>query len=177
VVVATEGPAASRLLGLAPVAGKPSSCVWFAADAPPVSGRAIVLDGDASGPVANVAVHSAVAPSYAPEGRTLVCAAMPGVGPDSGLGDLADAARRQLRAWWGPAVDRWQALRTDVIAHAQPSADPPFHPKRSVALGGGVFVCGDHRDTPSIQGALFSGRRCGEAVAATLTAAPTPTPT
>jgi len=25
-------------------------------------------------------------------------------------------------------------------------------------------VCGDHRDTGSIQGALFSGRRCAEAI-------------
>ena len=169
VVVATEGPAAARLLGLPAVVGQPASCVWFGADAAPVAGRAIVLDGDGSGPVANVAVHSAVAPSYAPPGRALVCAAMPGVGPDSGLGDPADAARRQLRGWWGPVVDRWQVLRTDVIAHAQPSSDPPFRPRRSVALGGGLFVCGDHRDTPSIQGALFSGRRCGEAVAATVT--------
>jgi hypothetical protein len=29
-------------------------------------------------------------------------------------------------------------------------------------------VCGDHRDTASIQGALFSGRRTGEAVRAWL---------
>jgi hypothetical protein len=28
-------------------------------------------------------------------------------------------------------------------------------------------VCGDHRDTGSIQGALYSGRRCAEAVAST----------
>ncbi|NDF67795.1 MAG: oxidoreductase, partial [Actinobacteria bacterium] len=32
----------------------------------------------------------------------------------------------------------------------------------------GLFVCGDHRDTGSIQGALYSGRRCGQAVAASL---------
>jgi hypothetical protein len=27
-----------------------------------------------------------------------------------------------------------------------------------------LFVCGDHRDTGSSQGAMFSGRRCAEAV-------------
>ncbi len=41
-------------------------------------------------------------------------------------------------------------------------------PKQRVTLGDGLFVCGDHRDTASIQGALFSGRRCGEAVVAML---------
>lgn len=168
VVVATEGPAASALLGLPAVASRSAACVWFAADAPPLPDRAIVLDGDGTGPVANVAVMSNVAPSYAPAGRALVAAALPGVGPGHGLGDLATVARTQLRGWWGPVVDRWTALRTDVIAHGQPSTAPPFHPRRRVALGDGLFVCGDHRDTPSIQGALFSGRRCGEAVAAAL---------
>jgi hypothetical protein len=33
-----------------------------------------------------------------------------------------------------------------------------------VDLGDGLFVAGDHRDTPSIQGALVSGRRAGDAV-------------
>ncbi|MFM7871794.1 MAG: FAD-dependent oxidoreductase [Actinomycetota bacterium] len=36
-----------------------------------------------------------------------------------------------------------------------------------MALGEGLFVCGDHRDTASIQGALYSGRRCAEAVLTT----------
>jgi predicted NAD/FAD-dependent oxidoreductase len=33
-----------------------------------------------------------------------------------------------------------------------------------VALGEGLFVCGDHRDTASIQGAMFSGERTARAV-------------
>jgi hypothetical protein len=36
--------------------------------------------------------------------------------------------------------------------------------QRPVDLGDGVFVVGDHRDTPSIQGALVSGRRGAAAV-------------
>jgi predicted NAD/FAD-dependent oxidoreductase len=32
----------------------------------------------------------------------------------------------------------------------------------------GVYVCGDHRDTSSIQGALVSGRRAAQAVLAVL---------
>lgn len=165
VIVATEGPTASRLLGLPPVGSKSAACVWFAAEVAPVRSKAVVLDGGATGPVANVAVMSNVAPSYAPAGQALIAAAMPGIGGASGLGDLDAAARTQLRGWWGPVVDRWRVLRTDVIEHGQPAVDPPFHPKQRVSLGEGRFVCGDHRDTPSIQGALFSGRRCGEAAA------------
>lgn len=65
-------------------------------------------------------------------------------------------------------LDSWQHLRTDAIAHGQPSQSPPFSPKRRVSLGDGLFVCGDHRDTASIQGALYSGRRTAEAVLASL---------
>ena len=70
----------------------------------------------------------------------------------------------QLRGWWGSQVDAWRHLRTYRIAHGQPDQSPPFAPEARVALGDGRFVCGDHRDTGSIQGALFSGRRCAEAV-------------
>jgi hypothetical protein len=119
-----------------------------------------VLDGTGRGPVLDVAVMSNVAPSYAPNGRHLVVAAMPGLHGD----DLEALARRQLRGWWGGQVDRWEHVRTYRIAHGQPHQRPPLHPKRRVALGDGRFVCGDHRDTPSIQGALFSGRRCAHAV-------------
>ena len=171
VVVATEGPAAGRLLGerLRHVPGsREVSCVWFDAPAAPVPQRLIVLDGVHSGPVLNVAVMSNVAPEYvtadAPAGHALVAAACPAT---AGVEDLAAEATKQLRQWWGPQVSQWKVLRTDRIAHGQPDSSPPFSPKREVALGEGLFVCGDHRDTPSIQGALFSGRRCAEAVLAT----------
>jgi predicted NAD/FAD-dependent oxidoreductase len=35
-----------------------------------------------------------------------------------------------------------------------------------VLVSDGLYVCGDHRDTGSIQGALYSGRRCAEAIVA-----------
>ena len=169
VVVATEGPAAARLLGLAAVPSRSASCVWFAADRPPVTDKLIVLDGAGTGPALNVAIMTNVAPGYGPHGAAsgrgaLIAAACPGVAST----DLEPAVRHQLRRWWGGQVDTWRHLRTDAIEHGQPDQRPPFHPKRSVALGDGLFVCGDHRDTPSIQGALFSGRRCGEAVASSL---------
>lgn len=160
VIVATEGPVASRLLGLEPVGSRAAGCVWFDAPQSPTDGRYIVLDGTGAGPVLNVAVMSNVSPMYAPEGRHLIAAALPGVAE----GDLESLARTQLRGWWGTQVDGWRHLRTDRIPHGQPSQDPPFSPKKRVSLGDGLFVAGDHRDTASIQGAMFSGRRCADAV-------------
>ncbi len=164
IVVATEGPAASQLLGLPPVESRPATCVWFAADRPPTDSRLIVLDGNGTGPALNVAVMSNVAPEYAPAGSALVAAACPGIADAA----VEPAVRHQLRQWWGEPVDGWRHLRTHVIAHGQPDQRPPFAPKQRVALGDGLFVCGDHRDTASTQGAMFSGRRCGEALLASL---------
>lgn len=175
VVVATEGPRAAELLRerhVAAPASRTVSCVWFAAPKPPVEGKLIVLDGTSSmngtitGPALNVAVMSNVSPNYAPHGQALIAAACPAAEGD--LSALPDVVRAQLRRWWGAQVDEWQVLRTDTIAHGQPDSQPPFQPKKRVALGEGLFVCGDHRDTPSIQGALFSGRRAAEAVLASL---------
>ncbi len=165
IVVATEGPVASQLLSLPPVGSNPATCVWFAAAEAPEAGRFIVLDGTGRGPALNVAVLSNVAPGYAPAGWSLVAAACPGIAD----ADAEVPVREQMRAMWGSAADGWRHLRTDVISHGQPDQRPPFSPKQRVALGEGLFVCGDHRDTGSIQGALYSGRRCGEAVLATLT--------
>ncbi|MGA0081262.1 MAG: NAD(P)/FAD-dependent oxidoreductase [Ilumatobacteraceae bacterium] len=160
IVVATEGPAASKLLGLPAVESRTVGCVYFSADKPPTHKKLVVLDGTGKGPVLNVAVMSNIAPSYAPPGKHLIVAALPG----ECTGDLVAISREQLRNWWGPQVDAWKHVKTYAIAHGGPVQKPPFAPKQRVNLGNGRFVCGDHRDTGSIQGALFSGRRCGEAV-------------
>ena len=164
VVVATDGPTASSLLGIQIVESRKVGCVYFSADIPPTRSKLVVLDGTGNGPVLNVVVLSNVAPSYAPADKHLIVAALPGITE----GDLEAISRQQLRSWWGPQVDAWKHLRTYVIEHGGPVQKPPFSPKQRVNLGNGQFVCGDHRDTGSIQGAMFSGRRCGEAVVRSL---------
>ena len=160
VIVAAEGPAAAGLLDLPPVESNPATCVWFAADAPPIDDPLLVLDGE--GPAYNIAVMSNVSPAYAPAGRSLIGAACPGrLDPDA-----EPAVRAQLGAIWGSTVEGWTHLRTDAIPHGQPAQPPFFPPKQRTRLADGLHVCGDHRDTASIQGALFSGRRCAEAILA-----------
>ena len=160
VVVATDGPAASQLVGTPDPGSNSVSCVWFSADIPPTTSTAIVLDGTNNGPVVNLAVMTNVAPSYAPQGRHLIAAACPGTMAD----DLATQATAQLRDWFGKSVDDWTVLRVDRIAHGQPKQPPPLHPRQPIKLQDGLWVCGDHRDTASLQGAMFSGRRTAEAI-------------
>lgn len=160
VVVATDGPAAARLTGIDDPGSLPVACLWFAADIPPATTKSIILDGRNSGPVRNVAIMTNVAPSYAPAGRHLVAAACPG---DVST-DLANAATAQLHEWFGSQVGSWELLRVDRIAHGQPVQAPPLRARQRTQLQKGLWVCGDHRDTGSIQGAMFSGRRTAEAI-------------
>ena len=170
VVVATEGPAAQQLLGaehLRVAPGRGTVTLWWRAPVSPVGAADLVLDGEGTGPVNNLAVLSDVAPSYAPSGEHLVAGSVVGV-PDLDDRELDAAARAQLRGWYGTQVDAWDLLRVDRIAWAQPRQDPSDLPTlaRSVEVGANLWVCGDHRDTASIQGALVSGRRTAEAVLA-----------
>jgi phytoene dehydrogenase-like protein len=164
VVVATDGPAASVLLGgrVPDPGSRAAACCWFSAASPPLPGPVLALDGEASGPAKNVAVMSEVSPSYAPPGRALVAAAVPGPGALDPT--VTDRVAAQLAAWFGTTTSEWEHLRTDVIPHGQPDQRPPLAPKQRVDLGGGRFVCGDHRDTASQQGAMFSGQRTAAAV-------------
>jgi phytoene dehydrogenase-like protein len=162
VVIATDGPTASKLLQLPVVESRSVSCVYFSATKAPVDHKYIILNGEHNGPALNVAVMSNVSRHYAPEGQHLIAAAI----PQSIDSNLEVAVREQLRSWWGSEVDEWQHLASYRIPHGQPDQSPPFSPKQRVRLTETLFVCGDHRDTASIQGALFSGRRCAEALLA-----------
>ncbi|MEM7092855.1 MAG: NAD(P)/FAD-dependent oxidoreductase [Actinomycetota bacterium] len=160
VIVATDGPSASKLIGIDDPGSLPVSCVWYAADIPPSTTRAIILDGANRGPVRNVAIMSNVAPSYAPAGRHLVGAACPG----TVSADVESQARSQLTGWFGGQVESWELLRVDRIEHGQPRQAPPLRARQRTKLQNQLWVCGDHRDTGSIQGAMFSGRRTAEAI-------------
>ena len=164
VVVATDGPAAHRLIGASvPDPGsRPVSACWFSVSRVPERGPYLTLDGISGGPAKNIVVMSEVQPSYAPPDRTLVVAAVPG--PEALAPGLADRVRAQLARFWDLADSDLELLRTDVIPHGQPRQTPPLSIKRRVDLGGGLFVCGDHRDTASLQGAMFSGERTATAV-------------
>ncbi len=163
VVVATEANAANRLLGGDDEGPSRSVvCIYFAADEDPVGEPILVLDGDNSGPVQNLVVPSAVSPHYAPAGKALISASVLGA-PTTPPEDLVGAVRNQLRHWYGEQVDGWRHLRSYRIPEALPVVQPAMRDPRH---GQGIFVCGDHRESASIQGAMSSGRRCAEAILA-----------
>jgi monoamine oxidase len=164
VVVATDPPAAARLTGLPVPAMRGLTTFWHVTPAAPSDTALLHLDLDRRGPVVNSVVSSNAVPGCTPDapgGRALVATTT--LGADSST-DRERAVREQLRYLYGTGTDDWQLLTVHAIANALTSMDPPLDVRRPVALGDGVFVAGDHRDTASIQGALVSGRRAADAV-------------
>ncbi len=147
-----------------------TTAFYYAAREVAIDEAIILLNGEgrAAGPVNNVAVMSAVSSRYAPPGEHLVVASVVGEAPedDASLMRLEQSVRGHLSKWLGAGVGSWRMLKAYPLAHALPQqrhAEWQQTPVR-VAATGGVFMCGDYRETASIQGALASGRRAAEAV-------------
>jgi phytoene dehydrogenase-like protein len=169
IVVAAEGPAAAHLVGEAEPASRSVSCFYYSTDEPPVPHPMLVLNGDGAGPVNNFVVMNQVAPSYAPAGKSLVSVTVLGTQQltDQQLSGFVIA---QMKNWFGPIASSWRYLKSYRIPHAQPQQYPGAlePPQRPVRVRSGIYVCGDHRDNASINGAMLSGRRAAEAVLADL---------
>ncbi len=164
VVIATEAPVASELLGEEKLPSRPASCVYFAAPHPPTQTNALLLNGQKSGSALNVAIITNVAPSYSSNQEALIAAAIPGRYDPEALNPVIN----QMKVWFGEQVDSWRHLRTYSIQHGQPDFQPKMPFRRSTQINSTQWICGDHRDTPSIQGAMVSGRRTAEALIASL---------
>jgi phytoene dehydrogenase-like protein len=169
VVVAVEGPEASRLLGdhVPDPGSRGVTCLYFEAPESPVNEGILVLNGDgpSAGPVNNLAVVSDVARGYAPADRSLVSVTVVDRGTASGS-DLEADVRKHLASWYGGQVSGWRTVGHYRIEHAQPLQLPEHMdpPRRPVRLDDGLFVCGDHRENASLNGALASGGRAAREV-------------
>jgi len=166
VVVATEGTDAAALLDGRVPAPRTFALTtsYHVVEEPPTRQGLLHLDG-AGGPVVNTVVLTAAAPSYSPDHRHLVASTVLGADP------LPDAdLRRELARIHGTSTTAWEHLATVRIPRALPATVPPTPVglRRTVDLGEGLFVAGDHRDTPSTQGALVSGRRTAQEALARL---------
>ena len=164
VVVATDPTTAAKLTDSTPPPTHGVVTDWWSSDDVPAARPTLWVDGrsDATGPVLNTAVISAAAPGYAPEGQYLIAASAL-LNPD-GSAPADIATRRHAADIMGVDAASWKLVTRNVIPHALPAQPPPLRVRQSVAVGDGLWWCGDHRDTASIQGALVSGRRTAEQI-------------
>jgi predicted NAD/FAD-dependent oxidoreductase len=163
VVVAVGAEALDVLMDVPAPATMGLQTWWFAAEQPPASAL-LTLDGTRDGPIVNSLAISTTVPQAAPPGRHLIqatCLWAP----------QRVATEHEVRAQhthlWGRASSAWELLRRDDIPHALPALPPPMRRRSPARIGDGLYIAGDHRETPSIQGALLSGMRAAESVLAT----------
>ena len=175
VVVATDARVARELAGL------PDEVEWsgvtrfyFEVPVQVLPEPVLVLNGDgpSDGPINDLCRHDAVAPETAPDGHGLLGATVLDV--DTDPDELRAAVERQLAQWFPEFARKFRPLATVRIPYALPRTWPGAGASTAPPTGWdggprprGLYVCGDHRDTPSIQGAMRSGRRAAEELLAT----------
>lgn len=166
VIIATDGFTASQLLPSVPAcAFNQVHCFYFEAAEPPVREPILVLNGSQHAKVINnLCVPNLVASSYAPSGKYLI--SVSSLYQTNEPKVLTDQVRLELTEMFGPAVSDWKFLKSYCIRKALPRFTFPQKSLQtaSVKHGDGLFLCGDHTDTPSINGALYSGRQVAEAL-------------
>jgi predicted NAD/FAD-dependent oxidoreductase len=164
VVVATDPTTAATLTGAPPPPTHGVVTDWWSTDEAPTSPPMLWVDAraDAPGPVLNTAVISAAAPSYAPAGQHLIAASA--LLEADGAVPPENATRHHAADIMGTDSDSWNLVTRSTIRHALPAQYAPLRVRRPISVGDGLWWCGDHRDTASIQGALVSGRRAAEEI-------------
>ncbi|GAB5561462.1 MAG: NAD(P)/FAD-dependent oxidoreductase [Synoicihabitans sp.] len=168
VVVATDASSAQQLgIEANVVSWRESRCIYYAADKAPVQDALLRLNGTSSGVVNHLAVLDRVNPACAPEGRSLIMAAIrPG---DTRPNDIVEhESGEQMAHWFGRQTQSWRILRHDRIKQALPSRTP-LSPQVVQSPEMKTFRCGDYLRHPSLQGAMESGEMAADAVADSLT--------
>ncbi|MFE1270978.1 NAD(P)/FAD-dependent oxidoreductase [Streptomyces sp. NPDC058757] len=159
VVVATGQRVAARLLpGLRVPDGRTVTTLYHATTRPPLAEPVLVVDSRRR--FLNTCVLTAVQPGFSTDGRALVSTSVLG----SPGAARTDAVRHDLGEVYGVGTDDWELVHRVTVTDALPAMPGPSPLVRAVRWAPGRYVCGDHRATGSLQGALASGARAARAV-------------
>lgn len=163
VVVATGPEVAAHLLpGLEVPVTRTVTTHYHAAPRPPLREPTLLVDERRR--FLNTCVLSEVASSYAPDGRALVATSV--LGGDAPEQDLV--LRGHLAEAYGTDTGGWEHVAARTVPGALPAMPPRWPLTRTTRVGVRRFVCGDHRATGSVQGALASGARAARELLAAL---------
>jgi len=156
VVQATPGKVSGRSAAV--------TCLYYSADASPVRGPWLVLNGDPQGPINNLCVPTELHRNYAPPGKSLVSVTVLGVVEDEL--QLERDVRTQLVEWYGQAASQWGHLRTYAIPEALALQEPPLLKtvNKPLKISDRLFICGDYLSIASIEGAISTGIRCADEI-------------
>ncbi|MBV1856586.1 NAD(P)/FAD-dependent oxidoreductase [Catellatospora tritici] len=166
VVVATDARTAADLLPGLRRPGWHGVTTFYHDPGPAPLDEALLLVDAEERLVRNTVVLSAAAAGYAPSGHSLVATSV--LDTDTPLPELEQRVRDRISMLYDTVTGSWRLLAAYRIPHALPAMPAPHPLRRLIRFDERRYVCGDHRDTSSIQGALVSGRRAAQAVLADL---------
>ena len=136
--------------------------LYFCAPSSPINESIICLNGSGKGLVNNVCALTDASSDYSPDGRALISVSVLGLHSEE---DLPGKVQQELMGWFGKCVGQWSHLRTDLIPEALPEQTPKAQKNTAGFIQQkGIFVCGDHATSASIEGAVISGKRVAEAI-------------
>ncbi|MGV9253302.1 NAD(P)/FAD-dependent oxidoreductase [Streptomyces sp. NPDC003697] len=159
VVVATgPGPAGALLPGLEVPPCRVVTTYYHVASRSPLPEPTLLIDERRR--VLNTCVLSEVVPGYAPPGHALVATSVLGADTEGRQDDVRGA----LSELYGTDTRDWDLLTVRTIDEALPAMPPPQPLLRTSRVAPGRYVCGDHRATGSVQGAMASGARAAREV-------------
>ncbi|CAB4817767.1 MAG: NAD(P)-binding protein [Actinobacteria bacterium] len=162
VVLATAGQAASLLLQTLRAPSSNSVTTWWYSTNEPLRTKATLVVDQSMKTLINSVEMTAAAPQYAPPGKYLVAASAIGLHPEV---ERERSVRERLSQLHRRSTKEWELVSMSLVADALPRYSSPFLLRPEVVVNG-VFVAGDHRATPSIQGAMVSGERAARAILA-----------
>ena len=171
VVIATESNAAARLLELPEIqtSWNETSTHYYSSPQCEQKYKSLILRGDESGPIQTATIISNVAEEYAPQNSSLISVSL-SPNNDKSHDENELLAKEQLKKWFGDQVRHWELLQTYQIPYGLPAMDiDPVIRSPKVKERESTYICGDHRETPSIEGAMDSGMRTAAAILKTQT--------
>ena len=151
VVVATDSTTASQLLDLHDVYKVLESTTWYHSTDQNLMDLAY-LAIDTRSPLINSVVISEVSKEYAPAGKHLISS--------TALVPISESeVRKELSKIWKCETRDWDLVALYNIKQSLPFRSTGGALQLAVEVGDAIFVAGDHRDLPSQNGAMRSGRR------------------
>ena len=152
VIVATDAPSARKLVGVSDTAWRAQTTWWLSLPRQHVASQLRIDTG--RGFLSNLLNVSSVAHERAATGRSLVAANANG---EFNSGEDNDV-RADVSRIYEVGKNEIELIDRDVVPHALPDVVIPLNLRRA-QVHRDVIVAGDYLQTPSIQGALVSGRR------------------
>jgi len=157
IIVATDATTAAQLLDLTVVPQLVGCTTWYHSVDSTSRNARLIIDGQGRGPVMNSLAISKISSSYAPAGKDLISTTTP-------LSITESETRRHLSILWGSDTRDWELVAKYEIPSALPLQSVGRALTQKIAVRDNIYCIGDHRSTPSQQGALFSGRLAAQLI-------------